>query len=290
VRHERRANRTVTSWEYIKDNFQPEDRLAVVVKRRHTAEVVQRIATASQLAGPRFQAWLRFENARGGDVYLGMNPLSLEARGRTKRDIAAVRHIFLDLDTGGPRALASILEDPRLPRPSYVLNTSRGKYQVVWKVAGAAVHEAERLQRAMARDHGADRAATDVTRVLRIPGLYNRKYDPPFQVTAERLSERIYDLAEFRIDTRAERIPEPARATVETRTRQGPPSISQSERDWAATLDRLGRGEEPASVQAWLEHKRQDKHDPAFYAALTVRKAVAELERRRAPAPVVELC
>ena len=69
MRHESHAKRTVTSWEYIKDNFEPSDRLAVVIKRRQQDEIVQRLATAEQLAGPRFQAWLRFENAaRAGDV------------------------------------------------------------------------------------------------------------------------------------------------------------------------------------------------------------------------------
>ena len=171
MEHESHAKRTVTSWEYIKDNFEPSDRLAVVIKRRQKDEIVQRLATAERLAGPRFQAWLRFENAaHPGDAYLSMNPLKPDARGRTKQDIAMVRHVYLDLDHNGDHALAAILDDRRLPKPSYVLNTSLGKHQVIWKVAGFTTEEAERLQRAMAAAHGADRAATDVTRVLRIPG------------------------------------------------------------------------------------------------------------------------
>ena len=54
----------VTSWDYIRDNFRSVDQLALVIKNGD--RLVQRIATAEQLAGPRFQAWLRFENARGG--------------------------------------------------------------------------------------------------------------------------------------------------------------------------------------------------------------------------------
>ena len=261
-----------------------------MIKRRQKDEIVQRLATAEQLAGPRFQAWLRFENARGGNVYLSMNPLKPDARGRTKRDIAMVRHLYLDLDHDGARALAAILEDPRLPKPSYVLDTSPGKHQVVWKVAGFTAEDAERLQRAMAAAHGADRAATDVTRVLRIPGLQNRKYDPPFKVIAEKLSAAIYTPADFRIEARTEWLPERLSAIPRPRSHQGPCRISQSERDWAETLDRLQRGENPAAVQAWLERKRQDKNDPVYYAAVTVRKAVAELERRRAPTLTVDLC
>src|SRR5438094_7303033 len=70
--HESRAKRTITSREYIKDNFEPSDRLAVVIKRRQKDGIVQRLVTAEQLAGPRFQAWLRFENAHAGDAYLSM--------------------------------------------------------------------------------------------------------------------------------------------------------------------------------------------------------------------------
>src|SRR2546426_8934992 len=114
MRHESTARRTITSREYIKDSFEPCDRLAVVIKRRQKDEIVQRLATAEQLAGPRFQAWLRFENARGGNVYLSMNTLKPDARGRTKQDIAMVRHLYLDLDHNGAQALAAILDDRRL--------------------------------------------------------------------------------------------------------------------------------------------------------------------------------
>jgi hypothetical protein len=268
---------TVTSWEYIRDNFRPDDRVAVVVKSGE--RFFQRIATAEQLAGACYQAWLRIENARGGNIYISMNPLKADAQGRTKQDIAVVRHVYLDLDQNGSQALARILNDPQLPTPSYVLNTSTGKYQIVWKVDGFGIAEAERLQKAMAYKHNADRAATDVTRVLRIPGLQNCKYDPHFQVTAEKLSDPISFPSDFRIELQLERLPARQIVTSRLRSRQGLPS--QSERDWAETLRRLDHGEDPAAVQVWLEHKRQDKPDPGYYAALTVRKALAERESRR---------
>jgi hypothetical protein len=291
MREDAHVKGTITSWEYIRDNFQPDDRLAVVIKREQKNELVQRIATAKQLAGPRFQAWLRFENAaRGANVYLSMNPLKQDAHGRTKQDIAMVRHLYLDLDHNGPHALVAILSDPRLPQPSYVLDTSPGKHQVIWKVTAFTPENAEGVQRAMAIAHGADRAATDVTRVLRIPGLRNRKYDPAFQVTARKVSDAIYSPKDFRIEPQNDWLPEQRAPIRRSGTQQSRCHISQSERDWAQTLERLEHGENPAAVQAWLEHKRQDKHDPVYYAALTVRKAVAELERRRAPPLSVELC
>ena len=66
-------------------------------------------------------------------------------------------------------------------------------------------------------------------------------------------------------------------------------SVSQSERDWAETLQRLSRGESPTAVKAWLQGTRQDKSQPAYYAEITVRKAAAELDRRRGIQPGLEL-
>ena len=280
---------TITSWEYIRDNFQPEDRLAVVIKNSQANQLVQRIVTAEHLTMPRYQAWLRFENARGGDIYISMNPLKADARGRTKNDIAVVRHLYLDLDRNGLQSLKAIRDDARLPSPSYILNTSEGKYQVIWKVIGHDMERAEKLQRAMALDHGADRAATDVTRVLRIPGFLNRKYEPPYPVTAEKVSFMTYILSDFRIQHQAGIQAEPQTAVQRLLARRSPGLASQSERDWAETLQRLEQGEQPATVQAWLEQKRQDKHDPAYYAALTVRKAIAERENRRTASFAVDL-
>ena len=210
-----------------------------------------------------------------------MNSLKPNARGRTKNDIAMVRHLYLDIDRNGIRALRAIQNDSRLPDPSYVLNTSEGKYQVVWKAVGNDIEKAEKLQRAMALEHGADRAATDVTRVLRIPGFYNRKYEHPYKVTAEKLSLVTYVLSDFRIQphTQVHIKAQPSDRKLDVRRNHGP--VSQSERDWAETLRRLDQGENPAAIQNWLEQKRQDKHNPAYYAALTVRKALAEHESRR---------
>src|SRR5207249_10930381 len=99
MRHEGYPKRTITSWEYIKDNFEPSDRLAVVIKRRQQDEIVQRLATAEQLAGPRFQSWLRFEKAaQARDACPSMNSHKPDARGRTKQDITMPLHVYLAHD------------------------------------------------------------------------------------------------------------------------------------------------------------------------------------------------
>src|SRR5262249_61585322 len=68
------------------------------------------------------------------DVYISMNALRGEARGRTKADVASVRHIYLDLDEGGQEAVDRIATAQGMPQPNYVIESSPGKHQVVWKV------------------------------------------------------------------------------------------------------------------------------------------------------------
>ncbi len=123
-----------TASEYINDNFKPSDRIAVLVLNRNLGETTQRITTAQKAASPEFQAWLRYKNANGADIYIGMNPLKQDASTRTKDDIETIRHLYIDLDHGGSAALEGIKNSDLVPQPNYVLNTSPDKFQVVWKV------------------------------------------------------------------------------------------------------------------------------------------------------------
>ena len=168
---------TVTSWDYIKDNYDPDDRLAVVIKNQQKDRVIQRIDTAKAIASPDFQKWLRYHNAHGGDDL--SHDQRLEARSHwtdPPRPPDVIRHVYLDIDTDGPAVLQKVMDDPRIPKPNYVLNTSPAKYQTVWKVQDFSIGQAESLQRVMAAEFGADRAVVDAARVLRIPGFYNKKY------------------------------------------------------------------------------------------------------------------
>ena len=69
---------SVTSWDYIKDNYEADDRLAIVIKQS-SGQVIQRISTAERIASPDFQRWLRFENLSGGNIYLSANALCGQA-------------------------------------------------------------------------------------------------------------------------------------------------------------------------------------------------------------------
>jgi len=246
-------------------NFRPDDRLAVLCKRDR---VQQRIVTADELITPRFQSWLKEQNGGGANIHVSMNTLKPEATGRKKQDISAIRHIYLDIDHDGQDALARLMSDA--PPPSCVLTTSPGKYQVIWKAEGFSHAEAEALQRAMAVKYGADRAAIDISRLLRLPGFTNRKYDPPCMVTAEKISDRICRPSDFRIErmyelTSARNLVRPGNAGKNTR----------SHSDWNEVCKRIENGEHPAAIQAWLESERRDKPNPKYYAERTVSRALS---------------
>ena len=266
--------------EYIQDNFEPSDRIAVLLRNRDRDQVIQRIGTADTIAGRDFQEWLKSKNQSGFDVYIGMNALREGACSRTKQDIQTIRHVYLDIDYEGEMALAAIQKSEEVPKPNYVLNTSPGKYQVVWKIEDANPEEAESLQQAMAEQFGADPAATDSTRVLRLPGFANRKYEEEFHVQAEVHATTVYHLRDFQIDAEPTDSGRHVDQTLSSPRPDGAP-ITQSERDWAYAKRALARGDNPdVVIQRIADFRADEKHDPEYYARHTVAKAQADLASR----------
>src|SRR5262249_52628250 len=145
------------------------------------------------IATAQFQDWMRYKNEHDGcDIYVGMNALKVSAFTRTKHDVMAVRHLYADFDHDGSASLAAIDKSALIPAPNYVLNTSPDKYQAIWKVEQIDISQAEAMLHALAREFDGDHAATDVARVLRVPGFLNKKYEQDFLVTAKRQTDRIY--------------------------------------------------------------------------------------------------
>jgi hypothetical protein len=269
--------------EYILDNFKPTDRIAVLVLNRQLGETTQRITTAQKASSAEFQAWLRYKNANGADIYVGMNALQQHASTRTKDDIEKISHVYLDLDHGGTASLEALENSDLVPRPNYVLDTSPGKFQVVWKVDGMSMEEAEALNQAMVREFDGDPAATDSTRVLRIPGFANKKYEADFYVQARADSTQTYHLRDFKLQTDSHYAPRHQHEEVARKQSAPGSTLSQSEHDWAFAKRALARGDEPELViQRIADYRSEDKADPNYYARHTVNKAQAELQSRAA--------
>lgn len=272
---------SISPAQYILDNFKPSDRIAVLLRNRATGEVIQRIAFAKDVAAHDFQEWFTNRNRAGFDVYIGMNTLKEGACTRTKRDILEIRHVYLDLDYRGPEALKAIHNSDEVPKPNFVLDTSPGKHQVIWKIEDATAQDAEDLQQRMAHQFGADIAATDASRVLRLPGFANKKYSAECLVRGTKHANQTYRLRDFKPasgPTKSDRTSEqnPSHPTGSHET------LSQSERDWAYAKRALARGDDPEEIiRRIADYRADEKHDPQYYARHTVTKAQEELRSGR---------
>ena len=269
--------RRLPAAQYVLALHQPEDRVAVLVRNRARAQTIQRILLAEDVASPWFQDWLKDQNEAGADIFLGMNPLRANSFARTKESVREIRHVYLDLDEDAPASLRAIRMDGNTPVPNFILDTSQEKNQVVWRVEGLDKEQAESLLRSLATQFRGDIAATDISRVLRIPGFANRKYNEAFLVRAVQETDAIYQLRDFAL---YEDSPEAPRRLSEG---QSPPRRmpsghrSQSEADWAYAKRALARGDAPDEiVRRIADFRAEDKADPNYYARHTVAKALRQ--------------
>ena len=257
-----------------------QDRMAILAIPRSEGKAEQRVFTLGQATSRKVQGWLRHLNARDYDIYLCVNPVRPGSGGREKGDIAEIRRLQLDLDEDGAAGLGRVLEDVNrgaVPRPAHVLRSSKERYQILWDTVPGEweMEVAEAVMRALAARYGGDRAATDVARVMRMPGFRNKKPGRGGALVTWAWHGGPLVRPE---DFPGLVVPEQARRSG-GRRKMPPGHYSQSERDWAAAGDALRSGEAPETVISRLEHQRQDKPNPGYYARRTVRRKEEELKR-----------
>jgi len=265
--------RPLSAAQYVLALHQPEDRVAMLVRNRVREQTMQRILSAEDIASPPFQDWLKEQNDAGADIFLGMNPLRACSFARTKESIREIRHVYLDLDEDAAASLRAIRTDGNTPVPNFVLDTSPEKNQVIWRVDGLDREQAESLLRSLATQFCGDIAATDISRVLRMPGFANRKYSEQLIVRAIQETDSIYHFRDFTI---YEDSPEAPRRLADGHEPSRRPAghRSQSEADWAYAKRALARGDDPREIiQRIADYRAKDKADPTYYARLTVIKA-----------------
>ena len=272
--------RMLSASEYVLALHSPEDRVAVLVRNRTRKQTLQRILAAEAIASPVFLYWLIEENDAGADIFLGMNPIKENSYNRTKDNIREIRHVYLDLDEGASASLRAIRTSGDIPTPNFVLDTSPQKHQVVWRVEGLDQDQAESLLRSLATQFRGDIAATDISRVLRLPGFANRKYNERFLVRAIQETDQIYRLRDFAVHGDSPEAPRHLEGDHGPTRRMPPGHRSQSEADWAYANRALARGDSAEEViQKIADYRAEDKADPEYYARLTVTKAQAQLHR-----------
>jgi hypothetical protein len=245
-------------------------------------QTMQRILAAEAIASPLFLYWLIEQNEAGADIFLGMNPVKDHCYNRTKENIREIRHVYLDLDEDASASLHAIRTTGDIPAPNFVLDTSPEKHQVIWRVEGLDQVQAESLLRSLATQFRGDIAATDVCRVLRVPGFTNRKYNEQFLVRAIQEADQIYHLSDFAVHEDSPAAPRHREGSHQPTQRMPSARRSQSEADWAYAKRALARGDSPEEViRRIADYRADDKADPDYYARLTVTKAQAELHRHQ---------
>src|SRR6202050_4455830 len=273
LRH-RTGNGTSTAADFLARCFTPDETIALLVRRESPNQTIQQIAPLEHALAPRYLAWLAHENSTGANVYVAANPLRPASRKRTKECIAAVRHLYLDLDNDGEARLSSLRASDAVPPPNAILSTSLGKYQILWRVAGFTVEQQESALKLLAITFGGDPACTDCNRVLRLPGFLNCKYDPAYPVTVEYPGESTWDSDDVRLDILAA---DGLLPTHPITARKRTSNHTHSEHDWAWVLHELARGKDAAKLTRKLASLRADKPNPLYYAQRTVDVASARL-------------
>jgi RepB DNA-primase from phage plasmid len=263
-----------TAQEFLTRGFFPEEPIALLLRSEEPAKVTQRIVTRERAIAPRYLGWLAYENAKGANIYVAANPLRPGSGKRTKESIAAIRHLYIDIDADGDARLAALRASDVVPSPTAILSTSPGKYQVLWRVDGFDFELQEAMLKRLATAFGGDPACTDCNRVLRIPDFLNCKYTPSHRVTVEYPCDSVWRPDEFRLDT----------ATVETThfdhaipSRKQSGKKTNSESDWAWVSYELARGKDALKLTRELASCRTDKPNPLYYAQRTVDVASARL-------------
>jgi P4 family phage/plasmid primase-like protien len=136
-------------------------------------------------------------------MYYSVNPrkqnLGLKRRGCIE-DVEAVNALYADLDMKDDWSQEKV---DNLPIKPTVIIPSGGGWQPLWilkepvKVTDENRNELNELQHAFVEYIGGDPGAQDIARVLRLPGSYNHKYDPPRLVTFQKVDGPEYDIKEL---------------------------------------------------------------------------------------------
>ena len=117
---------------------------------------------------------LRAINERGAGIFVARNQCTGH---RSEVNVSCIRGAHADMDDITEEQLASVTAI--LPPSMIVQSSGPGRYQLYWQLAeGETLTKAETkaINQCLAEYHGADSAAVDVSRLLRLPGFKHMKY------------------------------------------------------------------------------------------------------------------
>ena len=117
---------------------------------------------------------LQSYNDKGAGIFVARNQCNGH---RSEKNIMRVRGIHADMDDVTSTQLAAVINHLK---PSIIVQSSSpNRCQLYWQLAEAedmSKEEAKSINQCLAQIHGADPAAVDVSRLLRLPGFKHMKY------------------------------------------------------------------------------------------------------------------
>jgi len=257
-----------------------DSRFALVIVNRETKEVDERFISPRQIH--KFIPYCRFRNSQGADIYFTPSRLLPKSRKRTKshfQDQQKIIYLEFDIEDSISR-----IEDKKYPHPSAIVASSFNRHHIYWRLAESiSASKQEELMRNMAYDLGADTAATDTSRLLRLPTFHNKKPERDnfqsvmiYPTKSEKISSTSFEeLASFVDDYQEGELTSFSSGASHVPCGRSSIDTSQSSRDWATVNEELFReGLDPGLVIKRLESKSGRKPNPRYYAELTVKKAL----------------
>ena len=113
-------------------------------------------------------------NEKGAGIFVARNQCSGH---RNEQNVCRVRGVHADMDGISAEQLDAVTA---ILQPSMVVQSSSpGRYQLYWQLSEDEVlakEETKAINQCLAEHHGADVAAVDVARLLRLPGFKHMKY------------------------------------------------------------------------------------------------------------------
>lgn len=135
------------------------------------------------------------KNKQGHGIFFAVNLLDEkldEGRHRTKKMVTHCRAVFMDADVPRDKPL----NDFPL-RPSFIVNTSPGKYHYYWLTDTDDKDTWQLVQNGLINKYEGDRNAKDLTRYLRLPGYMHNKGDPFLVNVIGRSKPKVYGWGEI---------------------------------------------------------------------------------------------
>jgi hypothetical protein len=208
--------------QHLTSLFRPDDTLCFVAINHDTGATPNDFVKFEEAVTPEYFAGLQQLNDKAS-IYVAMNAYKPELigkrTGRTEDNVVAIRALYADADRDGDAVLAAMEDSNTVPTPPIILQSSHGKYNVVWPVDNVTKDEAKPILKTIIAEFNTDPAVKDLARILRVPGFVNRKYPdaPPVRVVSSTTVRHV--AADFKLVASASSASTPASSA---------PSISQT--------------------------------------------------------------